>query len=192
MLYLNQLDYRHIHYEHNLDNGGVAPERRNVATSGCGLCCVCMVVAHLTGESLSVEDCVQMAVECGANRKIGTRMPLLGTAAAQRFGLAYRATDSLDEMLAHLAAGGEVIVNVGGDHDGHIGLFSHVGHYILAVGQENGELRILDPAYEEGRYEEESRRGKVRVEYPFAFCKPEELAADTTNKPTPYHLFSRG
>lgn len=192
MLYLNQLDYRHIPYEHNILNGGVPPERRNVATSGCGLCCVCMTVEHLTGQALSLEDCVRLAGECGANRLIGTRLLLLGPAAAERFGMEYRATGDINEMLAHVQNGGEAVVNVGGDHDDHIGLFSDVGHYILVTGYDGNELRIMDPAYEEGRYEKEGRRGKVRVEYPFAFCRPEDLDADTVNRrPTPYHLFRR-
>lgn len=48
MLYLNQLDHRGVPYRHNVKNGGVPPERQNVATSGCGLCSMCMIVDQLT------------------------------------------------------------------------------------------------------------------------------------------------
>ena len=44
MRYLNQLDYRHVPFYHNASGGGVPEDRRNVATSGCGLCSMCMTV----------------------------------------------------------------------------------------------------------------------------------------------------
>lgn len=191
MLYLNQLLYRHITYEHNIDRGGASPDHRNVATSGCGLCCACMAVEHLTAQTLSLEDCVQLSYASGANRKIGTRMEHLGPALAERFGLCYRATDRLDELLSHLQNGGEAAINVGGDHDDHIGLFSNVGHYVLAVAYDGESVCILDPAYEPGRYEKEGRRGKVRVSEPFAYCSPEDLKLDTLNRENPFHLFIR-
>ena len=48
MLYINQNDYAHVPYQHDMANGGAPVERRNVGSSGCGLCCSCMVVEHLT------------------------------------------------------------------------------------------------------------------------------------------------
>ena len=44
MLYVNQLEYRDIPYQHNMAHGGAPEDRRNVATSGCGLCSACMIV----------------------------------------------------------------------------------------------------------------------------------------------------
>ena len=52
MLYLNQLDYSHIPYYHNAKNGGPPEGRNNVGTSGCGLCCACMMIEHLTPNHL--------------------------------------------------------------------------------------------------------------------------------------------
>ena len=91
MLYLNQLDYRHMHYEHNIDNGGVPQERRNIATSGCGVCSACMMVDHLTMHHMSIDECIRLVYEVGASRKIGTRMATLGPAVANRFNLGYKA-----------------------------------------------------------------------------------------------------
>ena len=82
-------------------------------------------------------------------------------------------------------------MNVGGDHDDHIGLFSHKGHYIVAIAATNEALCIPDPSYEVGKYEEDGRSGKVRVEYPFAYCAAEDLDADVKNRELPYHLFKR-
>ena len=92
MLYLNQLDYRGVPYRHNIKNGGVPPERQNVATSGCGLCSVCMIVDQLTVYSLSVPDCAALAEASGANWRVGCDMTILGPAAARRFDLEYGGT----------------------------------------------------------------------------------------------------
>ena len=191
MLYLNQLNYRHIRYEHNVENGGVPEERRNIATSGCGLCSTCMVVDQLTNHELSLDECVRMAYATNANRLVGTRMNLLGPAVAEKFNLTYSNTNKIEEVLQCLRDGGKVVINVGGDHDGYVGLYSHGGHYILAIAYDGKEMCILDPSYREGKYEIEPHIGKVRVDYPFTYCKPETIVDDTRNKPIRYHLFKR-
>ncbi len=191
MLYLNQLDYRHIHYEHNVSNGGVPPERRNIATSGCGICSACMMVEHLTMNHLSIDECIRINYAANANIHIGTRMAILGPALADKFRLTYKATKNMDEVLHCLQTGGRVIINVGGNHDDHVGLYSHGGHYILAIAYDGNDLCILDPSYKDGKYEIEPHFGKVRVDYPFTYCKPEHIVDDTQNRDTPFYLFWR-
>ncbi|MBQ7076057.1 MAG: hypothetical protein IJM94_04570, partial [Clostridia bacterium] len=66
MLYVNQLEYPHIKYYHNAANGGPEEGRDNVETSGCGLCCACMMVEHLTTGNLALEECVKLSEENGA------------------------------------------------------------------------------------------------------------------------------
>ena len=191
MLYLNQLDYPDIPYCHNMDHGGVPEERRKISTSGCGICSACMIVEHLTTKTLSIEECVELSYRSGANRQIGTRMEHLGPLVAQLYGLSFEMTNDIDVLLAHLQKGGEAAVNVGGDHDDHNGLFSKGGHYIVAVSYDGQEVCILDPSYKEGKYEEEGRKGKVRVDAPFAYCSAENLDADVQNKAIRYFLFKR-
>lgn len=191
MLYLNQLNYRHIHYEHNVENGGVPQERQCIATSGCGLCSACMMVEHLTNHELSLDECIRMTYESGANKKIGSCLELLGPALAEKFHLEYKNSNEIEDVLQCLRVGGRVIINVGGDHDGYVGLYSHGGHYVIAIAYDGKELCILDPSYKEGKYEIEARKGKVRVDYPFTYCKPEYIVEDTQNKPIRYHLFTR-
>ena len=191
MLYLNQLDYRHIHYEHNLDHGGVPQERRNMATSGCGVCSACMMVEHLTMHHLSIDECIRLVYQVGASRNIGTTMSILGPALANRFNLRYEASKDMEAVKNCLQTGGRVIINVGGNHDDHIGLYSRGGHYIIAIAYDGKELCILDPSYTDGKYEEEGRRGKVRVEYPFTYCDPQCIIDDTQNRETPFYLFWR-
>ena len=133
MLYLNQNDYGHVPYMHNTDAGGAPPERRNVGTSGCGLCCTCMAVEHLTVQTLPLEECVRMSEESGANHRAGTDMVILGPLVAERFGLEYRWTTDMQEMLDCLHGGGQVVVNVRAEADG-TGIFTNTRHYVLAVG----------------------------------------------------------
>ena len=191
MLYLNQLDYRHIHYEHNVDKGGVPEERRNIATSGCGICSACMVVDHLTTHHLSLDECIRIVYAVKANPGAGCRMAILGPALAEKFGLDFRTSKSMEDVISCLQQGGRVIINVGGNHDDYVGLYSTVGHYILAVAYDGEELCILDPSYKEGKYEIEPHTGKVRVDYPFTYCRPEHIIADTQNRATPFYLFKR-
>lgn len=191
MLYLNQNDYRNVPYYHNVANGGVPEERRWIATSGCGICSTCMIVEHLTTKPLPLEECIKLSERSGANREIGTRMRLLGPLVAEIYDLDFEMTNDIDKLIAHLQAGGEAAVNVGGDHDDHVGLFSHKGHYIVAVSTDGKEVCILDPSYTVGKYEEEGRKGKVRVNYPFAYCSVADLAADVQNREIPFYLFKR-
>ena len=139
LLYLNQLLYKELPYLHKTLQGGTMS---TVSRSGCGLCSMSMVVDHLTMESLPIEDCVKMSEECGANRWTGTSIGVLGPVAAEKFGLDYAETSDPEEMLACLHGGGRVIVHIGGDREGHIGVFSHGGHFITLISEENGRIAV--------------------------------------------------
>ncbi len=192
MLYLNQLNYRHIPYNHNVANGGVAPERRNAATSGCGPCSLCMVVDRLTARRLELDECVRMAELYGANINIGTRMDILGPVIADMYDLEYSGSSDINDVINCLRNGGCVIIHAEGDHDGHIGVFTHRGHFITAISiDEDNDICILDPSLTPEKFEEEGRQGKVTVQTPFVYCKPELLVEEAVTRRTPYHLFRR-
>ena len=192
MLYLNQLNYRHIPYNHNIANGGVEDDRRNVATSGCGLCSLCMVVDRLTTRTLDLAEAVRMSEQFGANIDLGTRMDILGPIIADMYGLTYSASNDVDDIKHCLQNGGCVIIHAEGDHDGKVGLFTHRGHYIVAISvDEDDDFCIIDPALAEGKYEEEGRQGKVEVKTPFIYCKPQILAEEAITRREPFHLFRR-
>ena len=99
----------------------------------------------------------------------------------------------MEKLFECLRTGGVAAANVGGDREGYTGVFSHVGHYIVVIGIEpDGRLAILDPAYEEGIYEEEGRKGKVEVKAGcIALCKPEVLAKEIDNRNPALYLFHR-
>ena len=192
MLYLNQLDYPHIPYNHNMAHGGVPEERRCVATSGCGMCSLCMIVGNMTMGSLPLEECVKLTEDLGANMELGSKLTITGPAVAERFGLTYSSTNDVNVLIDHLRRGGKAVANVGGDREGgYIGLFSHVGHYIVVDSIDGNEVCILDPSYKEGKFDEEGRQGKVKVCYPYIYCDVELLAKDAANRDPGFHLFMR-
>lgn len=190
MIYINQLERKEIPFEHDLDNGGTG-EYSNVAAAGCGPCSVCMVINNMTLDTPSLEEIINLVYEAKANREPGTDMKLLAPLVAERFNLDYKSTDNVGELITHLQNGGMAVANVGGDREGHIGVFSHGGHYIAVIGFVNGELCILDPSYKTDKFNEDGRRGLIREIPPYLYCAPEVLVRDTENRTPGYYLFSR-
>jgi len=190
MLYLNQLDYRHVPYMHNADNGYTPPEKMNVASSGCGLCSLCMIVEHLTVKKLELEEAVRLSETNGANRKPGTSMTTLGPIVAELFGLEMTSSRDPDEMIAHLQQGGEIIVNVRANGRPQ-GLFTNGGHYMVIVSTDGKEVCILDPSYTAAKFEIEGRKGKVRVDAPFIYCPIETLMEEIRDSGPAFFMFKR-
>lgn len=191
MLYLNQLNFPHIPYNHNVKNGGVPEERRCVATSGCGLCSLCMVVEHLTTYTLSIEECVKLSEESGANHGLGTDLEILSPIIAEKFGLKYSATSDKNVLKKHLQSGGEAIEIVIGDHDGKSGLFSHRRHYITLISIDGDEVCILDPSFTQTKYDDPDRIGRVKVREPFLYSSIDELMAEGDKNVPLFYLFKR-
>lgn len=189
MLYINQLEHRDIPYQHNVGNGGVPEERRNVATSGCGLCCACMVVDALTDKKLELSECVRLSEENAANLFVGTSMSVLGPVIAEKFGLEYSNTESLEEAIAHLQCGGQVICLVG-HPEGKPGLFTMRSHFILLTATDGKEFCILDPSYTPEKFTTAERAGKVNFENaPYLYCDVNTVHGETEGRR--YHLFKR-
>lgn len=189
MLYLNQREYKHIPYMHDLDHGGAPPERRNVGTSGCGPCTLCMIIDHLTTKHLPLEECVRLSEEHGANRQPGCSIRVLGPVLAEMFELNYSTTNSVEELVRHLQAGGEAAVNVRKREDGP-GIFTARGHWMNVVSTDGKEVCILDPNYAKNKFKRYEEQGLIRVCEPFLYCSLETLHGETRCE-TPYFLFSR-
>lgn len=191
MFYVNQLNYPHVPYNHNMANGGPPEGRTSVGTSGCGLCCASMVVAHQTGKELPIEEYVKLSEENLANQDLGTNMKVLGPVLAKLFDLEYVQSSDKEEMIAWLQNGGEAIVHCQGDKDGHIGLFSHRGHYILATAMVGDVVQILDPSDKPEKYEIDGRKGKVRKEEPFLYVDPQLVDEACYDDRIHFHMFKK-
>ena len=191
MLYINQNDYPDMHYEHNLDGGGVAPEKQNIKTAGCGLCCITMVANHLTGKRFTLRDAIRAAEKTGANRVHGSRMRLMAPYVAEKLNLEYRMTQSIDEAIECIRDGGEVIALVMGDRDGKEGLFTRIGHYITLISYDGEDFCILDPEFSDGKFNAPGKRERVREALPFIYCKKETIKEEEDNSVAAYYLFKR-
>lgn len=185
MLYINQLGYPHIPYNHNLEKGG--SPLSTIASAGCGLCSTCMIVDHLVvGGSLSIEECRDLSYAVGANIHVGTDIHILGPAVAEKFGLDFEMTNDIDKLVNHLKNGGEAIVNVAA------GLFTTGGHYMVATAYVDSEIEILDPSYTLPKYSTEQCKEKIRIVSPFVYCTPETLAGESVPyRQHPFYLFKR-
>ena len=194
MLYLNQLNYEDMPYPTNLDE----PEsdyakNGTVRKAGCGLCSLCMVVDRLCLEALSLEECRDLSVSSGANREPGTDMKILGPIVAEKFGLRFRVTADTSELAECLRSGGAAIINAGGDRKGHIGTFSDIGHYVVAISESGGKFALLDPSWRPDKYTGEPRRSRVRESGSggLLYATAEVLEQDAANKAPGFYLFKR-
>ena len=193
MLYVNQRQYPDMEYITRLGMPG-EDTHTTISSSACGLCSACMIVDQLTDRVLTLEHARQIAYDTKANMGRGTSMKPFAPVFAELFGLEYHATDSEEELAEHLRKGGKAILHVRGTHDGVLGLFARSGHYITAIGINGDELTILDPSYERGKYDEPTRKDKVRFDYPFVYCKMKyvkEEQAPNAPEGKYIHLFSR-
>ena len=197
MRYVNQRDYPDMLYvtranpEHPRHETG---KSTTIKSSGCGLCAAIMVADRLLPTyKFDLEDALELAYESKANLAVGTSYKAFAPAFAEKMGLRLEATKNIEDLRRCLRTGGAAVLLVGGDREGHVGLFTHGGHYMTAISEEaDGRIAILDPSYYVGKYEEEGRQGKVEVKNKFiALCTGEILEEETLMKETPYYLFWR-
>lgn len=190
MEFINQNNYPNLIYPTNVKDPGSFLCKGTVSQCGCGLCCVCMVLEHLTGIKHSVEEILSLSMESGANVNPGTSMEILGPAVCEKYGIHLEMTNDTDKMTRVIESGGIVIVNVGGNHDDHLGTFSDHGHFILVCRYDGNEYAILDPAYSKERYSK-PHRSIVRIEPPWLYASARIIEEDSTNRDPRYYLFSK-
>lgn len=198
MKYINQLHYPDWLYVTGTDLEEEARRERGrtttVATSACGLCAAVMVADRLLVNSrFELNDALMLAYEVKANDRVGTSYKRFAPAFADKLGLEWEATRDPERLLYCLRTGGAAVVQVDGDRENRVGVFSHVGHYIVAIAEDrDGRIVILDPAYKEGKYEEEGRRGLVEVKNSvMAICDLQTLVKDSADISIRFHLFWR-
>ena len=197
MRYVNQLENPHMLYVTRTNQEGADKERGRTTTiksSGCGLCSAIMVADRLlVNHDFDLKAAIRLSYDVKANFTHGTSYKRFAPAFAEKMGFEWEGTDDPERLRYCLRTGGAAVVHVGGDREGHVGVFSHGGHYIAAVSEDrDGRIVILDPSYKEGKYEEEGRKGLVEVkDGVIAICDMQVLVDDTANRQPHYHLFWR-
>ncbi len=196
MIYVNQLENAHVMYACNVANDTPDKEFLHHSTldrTGCGICSALMVADRLRVDpDFSMKDALQISYDTGANHAAGTDYKLYGPAFAEKFDLKFMMTSDIEEVKHCVRTGGAVVANVGGDREGYIGVFTHGGHYVVVISEtEDGRLCILDPSLKPGKFEEESRVGKVQVVGKFCYCEPEVLRMDAANRDPSFYCFWR-
>lgn len=152
-----------------------------IKSSGCGICSG-MMVAQFFNQELSMDEAIKLAYDYNANTSAGTKYKEYSYGLCDKLGLICTRGDTKEELFKCLDEGGCAVCNVGGDHDDHLGVFSHFGHYIFIYSHNGDEICILDPGIEEGKYEEEFRKPIVRVEGQFVYSDVKYLLEDMTNR----------
>lgn len=158
--------------------------------SGCGICCG-MMVGQFFGYDLSMDEAIKLAYDYNANNGVGTKYKEYGNALCNKFNLICNRSTSKEDLFTCLDNGGCAVANVGGDHDNHIGVFSHVGHYIFIYKHINDEVYILDPGIEPNKYKEDSRIDKVRFDGEYVISDVKWLMKDIENREYPFFLFNK-
>lgn len=182
MKLINQNDYEDVTYitktkKPDFESG----LHTNIKTSGCGICCG-MMVAQFFNEEMSLDEAIQLSYDYNANTSAGTKYKEYSLGLSEKFDLDVTRTDTKEDLFKCLDEGGCAVANVGGDHDDHLGVFSHFGHYIFILSHKNDEICILDPGIEKGKYEEQFRKGITRVEGQYVYSDVQTLLDDMTNR----------
>ena len=197
MKYVNQLEHGDWLYVTRTDLEGAAKDKGRDTTirrSGCGLCSAIMVADRLVPEStFGLKEALKISYDVKANHSIGTDYQRYVPAFAEECGLYYEMSNDTERLLYCLRTGGAAILHIKGDREGHVGVFSHRGHYAVAINEErDGRIAVLDPSYKEGKYEEEGRKGLVEVKKGvIALCDVKVIEEDTEPAEYSYYLFWR-
>ena len=182
MKLINQNDYEDVIYVTKTKKPDwKTGQNTTIKSSGCGICSA-MMVAQFFNQELSMQEAIQLSYDYNANTGYGTKYKEYSYGLCDRLGLICKRGDTKEELFDCLDTGGCAVCNVGGDHDDHLGVFSHFGHYIFIYSHKGDEICILDPGIEEGKYEEEFRQGITRVEGQYVYSDVKYLLEDMTNR----------
>lgn len=197
MKYINQKEYPDWLYVTKTEMESEEKEKGRTTTiysSGCGLCSAIMVADRLVPNcGFDLKEALRMSYDTNANHLKGTDYKRFAPAFAEKFGLDMEMSNDPERLRYCLRTGGAAVVHVKGDRDGYVGVFSHIGHYIVAISEErDGRIAVLDPAYMVGRYDEEGRKGLVELKCGLvALCDMQVLVDDSAPADPSFYLFWR-
>lgn len=197
MKYINQTEYPYWLYPTRFDYDGEEREKgktTTISSSGCGLCSAVMVADRLIPNcEFSLKDAVEISISNNANRKKGTTYTRFAPAFCEKLGLELEMTNDPERLRYCLRTGGVAVLHSKGDREGYQGVFSNVGHYVVAVSEErDGRIAVLDPEFKSEKYTREDLRGMVEIKNGvIAVCDMQIVVDDTAPAQPSFYLFWR-
>lgn len=184
MYYYNQNDYSNVSY----DNPNTS-KKENVATSGCGVTSLTIIVNNLIGkEYITIQKMAQFSLTNGARDNSGTNMKkLLDAWCKKHKEFSYKTTNSETDLVAHLKKGGKAIANQGNNYN----VFSTGGHYVVAYKMDGSNIQIVDPQMYSGKYDAYSRPKRI-IKKTSTGCvvNKTELGKATADRNPAYYLIT--
>lgn len=166
-VYYNQADPRWASHPYT------APSYPNatVKSSGCGPTCAAMIIS-------SCKEIITPDVMCDISKENGYRVnggtaDGLFTYICQRWGLEIEKIHSSYEALERCKNGYFVVMCCAS------GLWTTGGHFILAVGAKDDNIEIYDPYLYAGKFDTESRKGKVTLDGTSAWVQIDTFKANS-------------
>ena len=178
MIYYNQRNYGNILYP-----SATYPEA-TLASSGCGVCCVSMVVENLLDTSFSPLASAKFSMQNGARALSGTDMSKLSKLICGAFPLKCEAVTDINLVKNKLKHGAMAIAHTKG---GSQGLFSTSGHFVVLAEFKNEKFTVLDPYLYNGKFNTNTRKGKVTQRGNYLYVSPSNVSADCKK----YYIFER-
>ena len=144
-IYYNQKNYSDVKYD-NPSTSGIEP----IASSGCGVCSVAMVVNNMAGKQLcSVASLARFSVANGGRDSSGTNMyALLNAVCKANTHFSYKVTGDKQALIKHLKSGKMAIINQGDSYS----VFSNGGHFVVAYKAVENNIEVFDPLVYDGKY----------------------------------------
>ena len=181
-----QRDYANIPYP------AAGFEKATVASGGCGPTCMSILLGNLCGIDFPPDKAAQYAIKCGARISGGTDMRLLSACIARDSSLVRELTNDVGKLTDALKNGAVAVCNVGGDRDGHEGVFSDGGHYLVAVGVADDAVILVDPGMYDAKYSGACRSSKVNVlKEGILAADKAVLDGDCSNRSPRYYILSK-
>ena len=183
MYYYNQNDYSRVPY--NKPNG----EKKNIATSGCGVCSACIVFNNLAGKELyTVAQMARFSLSHGCRNNYGTdEVKLLDELCKANKGFSWKRSRDVNALVSHLKNGGMAICNQGDIYN----VFSTAGHFVVADKMDGSNIDVLDPQMYAGKYDKSPRPSRI-VKKTARGCvvTPREMSKATADRDPVYYLVS--
>lgn len=183
MFYYNQRNYENITYPSSNHKNAT------IKSGGCGVCSTAIVVNNLAGKELfTVKSMRDLAIDSGARVAEGTDVNKLLKAIEKKYPkFTHKITNSEDELIKHLKAGGMAIANQGNKYN----VFSSAGHFIACVGMSGNNIEVYDSDMYSGKYNTKTRQARiVKATKTGCIVSKAEIGKATADRAPSYYLVS--